>query len=132
MLKISSNIVHLGTFEKTHPLAAKYGVRTIAIQRKDYAGSTRFTDQELDDIRNGRQVFLDQLAVVIGHFLKYVIEGLGIPKVDQDGKGGIALLGWSMGTSTALTIFNDLNVVLPELHDFLIPYLKNLILYGQF
>ena len=124
--------MHLGTFEKIHSFAAKYGVRTVAVQRKDYAGSTRYTDQELDDLRNGRQVFLDQLAVVIGHFLKYVIEGLRIPKVDQDGKGGIALLGWSIGTSTALTIFNDLNVVLPELHDFLAPYLKNLILYGQF
>ncbi len=115
-----------------HPLAAKYDARTIIIQRKDYAGSTRFTDQELDDLNSGRQVFLDQLAVVVANLLKCLIEELDIPKVSQHGKGGIALLGWSFGTSTALTIFKDLNVVLPELHDFLTPYMKNLIFFGQF
>lgn len=115
-----------------HPLAAKYDARTIVIQRKDYSGSTQFTEQELDDLNNGRQAFLDQLAVTVANLLKCLIEELNIPKVSKDGKGGIALLGWSLGTSTALTIFKDLNVVLPELHDFLMPYMKNLIFFGQF
>ncbi|KAK2463258.1 hypothetical protein APHAL10511_004913 [Amanita phalloides] len=117
------------TFDKIHPLASKYGLRTIAIQRKDYAGSTRFTEQELDDLRSGRQTFLDRLAVVVAHLLKHLISELGIPKINQDGKGGVVLLGWSMGTSTAITIFKDLNVVLPELHDFLMPFMKNLVLF---
>ncbi|KAF8630663.1 hypothetical protein AX15_002811 [Amanita polypyramis BW_CC] len=115
------------TFEKVHSSAAKHGLRTVAIQRRHYAGSTRYTEQELDDLKNGRQVFLDRLAASTVHLLKYLVEELKIPKVTHGGKGGIALLGWSMGVSTVMTILDGTKAALPELHEFLTPYLKKII-----
>ncbi|RDB30090.1 hypothetical protein Hypma_013908 [Hypsizygus marmoreus] len=113
--------VHL--HDHAHPL----NLRTVVCNRRDYPGSTRYTDSELDDLRHGRKDFLDRLAIQVGWFLEKFIDEENIPKVGADRKsGGFAILGWSMGTATAMSLFSDQSLIS---YTKLEPYVKDLILY---
>ncbi|KAF8975375.1 hypothetical protein BDQ17DRAFT_1267995 [Cyathus striatus] len=118
------------TFRKLHNFAAAFNIRLIVMTRKDYRGSTPYTDEELEDLNNGRQVFLDQLAVLVAFFTRYVITALEIPKVTSDKRGGgISLLGWSIGISSVLPLFSGCSAVETQLYDEIKDYMKGIILY---
>ncbi|PPQ67321.1 hypothetical protein CVT25_005905 [Psilocybe cyanescens] len=117
-------------FEKLHDLAAKYNLRTIAFQRRGYQGSTEYTDSELDDQYNGRKSCGDRLALELAYFCQHVAEEHHIPLKSKDGKsGGIAILGWSMGAVSAMSIFSDSTNLPSDIHDNLAKYIRNLVLY---
>lgn len=121
-----------GGFEKLHSFAPKHNMRTILLQRRDYPGSTKFTDDELDDLKNGRKSFIDRLAIQLGYFCRHLISDLGIPKVNpKDRSGGITIMGWSFGTATAMALFSDPAIIPNELYKNLERYVKDLVLYGE-
>ncbi|KAF8067693.1 hypothetical protein FPV67DRAFT_1416215 [Lyophyllum atratum] len=118
-------------FEKMHEYAHVNDLRTVIWNRRDYPGSTKYTDAELEDLNEGRKVFLDRLAVQVADFLKQYIEKESIPKISADHKsGGFAIMGWSMGTATAMALFSDPSLISSELYALLEPYVKDLVLYG--
>ncbi|KAF5337615.1 hypothetical protein D9758_014920 [Tetrapyrgos nigripes] len=94
---------------------------------------TLFTDAdaEADDLTNGRRDFLDRNAVLIAHFLKCFIEEESIPTIDEEREGGVALLGWSMGTPTATSFFAHHDLLSSDDYEFLSKYVKNLIVYDS-
>lgn len=117
-----------GSFEKLHGYAHGMNLRTVIWNRRDYAGSTRYTDAELSDLRKGREIFLDRLAVQLGQFLEQFIERVGVPKISGDHKsGGFAIMGWSMGVASAMPLFSKRHLI-P--YDLLESYVKDLIIYG--
>ncbi|KAF8161114.1 hypothetical protein B0H34DRAFT_653831 [Crassisporium funariophilum] len=117
-------------FEKLHRLAWKRNMRTVALQRREYPGSTRYTDIELDDLRNGRKAFTDGLAHLVASFVHYFVETQDIPQMSADGRsGGVAIVGWSLGTVTAMSLFADPEVIPSDLYTVLERYIKDLILY---
>ncbi|KAF8067706.1 hypothetical protein FPV67DRAFT_1415804 [Lyophyllum atratum] len=117
-------------FEKMHEYAHANDLRTVIWNRRDYYGSTKYTDAELEDLNEGRKVFLDRLAVQVADFLKQYIEKESIPKISADHKsGGFAIMGWSMGTATAMPLFSDPSLISSELYTLLEPYVKDLVLY---
>ncbi|KAG6915162.1 hypothetical protein DXG01_012957 [Tephrocybe rancida] len=116
-------------FEKLHDYAHQYNLRIVIWNRRDYPGSTKYSDAEIDDLNNGRKVFLDRLAVQVADFLKQYIEKESIPKISADRKfGGFAIMGWSMGTATAMPLFSDPSLLSPELYSLLEQYVKDLVL----
>ncbi|KAH0581827.1 hypothetical protein J132_09537 [Termitomyces sp. J132] len=116
-------------FEKLHGYAHKCNLRTVIWNRRDYPGSTEYTDAEIDDLNNGRKVFLDRLGIQVADFLKRYIENESVPKVSADRKnGGFAIMGWSMGTATAMPLFSDPSLISSELYVLLEQYVKDLIL----
>jgi len=116
-------------FERLHDYAHRYNLRTVIWNRRDYPGSTKYTDAELDDLNNGRKVFLDRLAIQVADFLKQYIEKESIPKITADRKfGGFAIMGWSMGSATAMPLFSDPSLISPELYTLLEQYVKDLVL----
>ncbi|KAG7447219.1 uncharacterized protein BT62DRAFT_892859 [Guyanagaster necrorhizus] len=118
------------TFEKLHGLAHKANLRTVIWNRRDYPGSTRYSDNELQQLRNGEKTFLDHLAIHMGEFLLQFIEKEAIPKISRDRKlGGFAVLGWSMGATTAMALFADADLLSRAQYDILELYIKDLILY---
>ncbi|KAG6871570.1 hypothetical protein C0995_002970, partial [Termitomyces sp. Mi166 len=40
-------------FEKMHTFAHGYNLRTVIWNRREYPGSTKYTDAEIDDLHNG-------------------------------------------------------------------------------
>ncbi|KAG6830960.1 hypothetical protein H0H92_013672 [Tricholoma furcatifolium] len=117
-------------FEKLHEYAHKCNLRTVIWNRRDYPGSTKYTDAELDDLNSGKRAFLDRLAIQVADFLKQYIEKESVPKINADRtSGGFAIMGWSMGTATAMPLFSDPSLLNLELYSLLEQYVKDLILY---
>jgi pimeloyl-ACP methyl ester carboxylesterase len=83
-------------------IAPKYGVRVIALHRRDYGGSTPFTEAEVAPIEQTTpepaaiDAFMTARAIELANFVQHVIESKAAV-APCDGKGGIALLGWSLG-----------------------------------
>ncbi|KDR72506.1 hypothetical protein GALMADRAFT_252616 [Galerina marginata CBS 339.88] len=117
-------------FEKLHAYAHQRNLRAVIWNRRDYPGSTKYTDAELQDYNEGRKVFLDRLSVQLADFLKQFIGKESVPKINADRKsGGFALMGWSMGSATAMPLFSDPNLISGGLYTILESYVKDLILY---
>ncbi|KAJ7605125.1 Alpha/Beta hydrolase protein [Mycena polygramma] len=117
-------------FIPVHEYASQKNLRVIALNRRDYRGSTKYTDAELEDLAAGRKVFQDRLALQLAWFLKYFIDHEGIPTVSREAKsGGFILMGWSFGTATLLSLFSDPTVIPKALYETIERYLLSIILY---
>ncbi|KAF9523744.1 hypothetical protein CPB83DRAFT_886742 [Crepidotus variabilis] len=126
------------TFETLHDHAATFNLRTIAFQRRDYPGSTPFTDDEITEIQQGSEEYLSKTQNMMIDFIRYVVEKLSIPAIwklsgQEAGKldGGIALLGWSLGSYFPLALFSNPERVTPESRKILGKYLRSLIIYDS-
>ncbi|EEB93610.1 hypothetical protein MPER_07705, partial [Moniliophthora perniciosa FA553] len=116
-------------FEKLHDYAHELNLRVLIWNRRDYPGSTKYTDEELEELNQGKKIFIDRLGAQVADFLKQFIEKEKIPKATPDRKaGGIAVMGWSMGTATAMSLFSDPSIISSELYNHLKEYVKDLIL----
>ncbi|KAJ7139260.1 hypothetical protein C8R44DRAFT_606250 [Mycena epipterygia] len=117
-------------FVRLHEYAHKYNLRTILWNRRDYHGSTKYSDDELADMRAGGKTFQDRLALQTAWFFQHLIENERTPKVTGDRKaGGFILVGWSAGNSATLALFADPAVIPKPLYDSLESYLRSLVLY---
>ncbi|KAJ7474298.1 Alpha/Beta hydrolase protein [Mycena latifolia] len=117
-------------FVRLHEYAHKHNLRTILLNRRGYHGSTIYSDEELADVRAGRKIFQDRLALQIAHFLEHFIEHENTPKAAVDHTaGGFFLMGWSLGNATALSLFADPAIIPKPLYETIKPYLRSLVLY---
>ncbi|KAJ7474271.1 Alpha/Beta hydrolase protein [Mycena latifolia] len=117
-------------FVPLHAHAHKHNLRTILWNRRDYHGSTKYTNEELADLHAGRRIFQDRQALQIAWFLEHFIEHEKTPKVTADRTArGFILLGWSSGCSVVLALFADPSIFPPGLYDTVEPYLRSLVLY---
>ncbi|KZP26746.1 hypothetical protein FIBSPDRAFT_731663 [Athelia psychrophila] len=118
------------TFHKLLPLGAKDNIRLVIVNRRDYPGSTPYTDDNLADLNAGKAVFMERLAAEVAHLLVWFSETHDIPKISADGKkGGFAVMGWSAGAATPLSTFAYPEVVGKEAYAKLEPYYRRLIIY---
>lgn len=121
-----------GSFDKLNPIAYASNVRLILVNRRGYAGSSTYTNEELNDLKADRQVCLEGIAAEIARFLAWLIEQEGIPRVSEDGKnGGLSVMGWSMGAAAALAVLGQPNAISKEVYDRLEPSFRQVILYGN-
>ncbi|KAJ6479495.1 Alpha/Beta hydrolase protein [Mycena vitilis] len=117
-------------FVSLHKYAHQNNLRVVALNRRDYRGSTKYTDAELEDLKAGRKIFLDRLAIQLAWFLQQFVNHEGTPKVSVDRKsGGFVILGWSSGVMTALSLFSDPAAIPQALYETVEPYVKNVVLY---
>ncbi|KAJ7635145.1 Alpha/Beta hydrolase protein [Roridomyces roridus] len=113
-----------------HAHAHKNNLRLIIWNRRDYRGSTKYTDAELEDLKAGRKVFQDRLAMQMAWFLEHFIRNENTPKLSEDRKtGGFILAGWSFGNATLLSLFSDPGVLPKELYEIIEPYVMSFVLY---
>ena len=128
------------TFIRLLPLAPQYNLRIIAINRREYTDSTPLNEDDLSllfssDAEDHKQ-FLRSRGLEIARFLAWVISELRIPAVNPQGEeasgGGLALLGWSLGSITTLAFLRHLPSFPKDLVDKLAPYLKTFIMYGKY
>lgn len=121
------------TFHKLFSLAAASNVRVVALNRRDYAGSTKYTDDNLKDLNAGDKAFMERLGLEVAHFLLWFAEKHNIPKISADRKsGGFAVMGWSMGNATPMALLGYPDVVGKQNYEKLEPYFRKLVLYGMF
>jgi pimeloyl-ACP methyl ester carboxylesterase len=120
-------IMYADSFERLHEYSHSRNLRTVIFNRRDYAGSSKYTDSELEDLNQGKRVFLDRLAVQLAYAVKFFIDS-GIPTISANRKhGGVAIMGWSMGCATAMSLFSDKELIPGALYDELKLYVKDLV-----
>ncbi|KAF7341425.1 Aminodeoxychorismate synthase [Mycena venus] len=117
-------------FVPLHEFAHRNDLRVILWNRRDYRGSTKYTDAELEDLAAGRKVFQDRLAMQLAWFLEHFIKHENTPKISVDhGSGGFILIGWSFGNATTLSLLADPAVLPTALYETIEPYLRSVVLY---
>jgi pimeloyl-ACP methyl ester carboxylesterase len=105
----------------------------IAWNRRDYHGSTKYTDDELAELATGRQVFQERLAFQLASFLENFIKTKDTPKLSSDRKtGGFIIMGWSFGNATTLSLLSNPSAVPKPLYEFIEPYVMSIVIYGLF
>jgi hypothetical protein len=142
-------------FHRLLPIAAATHVRLVTLNRRGYAGSTPFTEEEVaplaptitseDDTASATSrshkvvsaqytTFLQQRGAEMARFLAWFIDHENIPPRSDDtnrASGGIALLGWSLGNATTLSMLAFANSLDPGLMQKLEPYLRKVIIFGK-
>jgi len=100
------------------------------VNRRDYAGSTKYTDDDLKDLNEGNASFMERLGTEVAHLLIWFADTHKVPKVSADRKtGGFSVMGWSMGNATPMALLAYPEFVGREAYAKLEPYFRQLILY---
>ncbi|KAK1235459.1 hypothetical protein PQX77_001311 [Marasmius sp. AFHP31] len=125
-------------FEPLQTQALSSNLRVIALNRRDYPGSTPFSDVELEALHSGNgsraQEFHANLGLHLWLFLKKLIEEEDVPPISTkvpagaQRSGGIVLMGWSLGVAFTLPAFANPKVV-GDNYKLLERYIKALIIY---
>ncbi|KAF7331111.1 AB hydrolase-1 domain-containing protein [Mycena venus] len=107
---IHGHTFHSGTFQRLNPLAQPNSLRIISVNRREYPGSSPYSAQELTAFVEGtdaeRASLLEQQGRDLAMFLDGLISELSIPQT-----GGIALIGWSMGTLFVLALIASIETL---------------------
>jgi hypothetical protein len=107
-------------------------VRLVIVNRRDYSGSSKYTDDEINDLLAGRKSFMERLALQVTYFLQWFIRVHNTPCISSDRKsGGLVIMGWSLGNATSLSFLGHPDVVPQESYQELVPFLKRIIIFGQ-
>ncbi|PAV19509.1 alpha beta-hydrolase [Pyrrhoderma noxium] len=126
---------HASTFSRLLPPSKEKNYRIIALNRRGYAGSTPFSDEELAPLKEKDETlheeYLYKRGLEIAQFLSFLVktERLYPKKTGQD-IGGIILTGWSLGNSTAFAFLAYLDKYPKEVIQTIEPYLKSFFSYG--
>ncbi|CCM05002.1 uncharacterized protein FIBRA_07201 [Fibroporia radiculosa] len=101
-------------FQNIIRLAPKYGIRIVAINRRDYPGSSPLSPEDntiqSDGSDDQKSTFLRTRSIEFGTFISHFVNQHNLPPVSEDGKtGGIALLGWSLGIAFVHAIISSLD-----------------------
>lgn len=78
----------LGSFQRLLPLAAPSNVRLIIVNRRDYSGSSKYSDSDLERLNSGCESFMEQLGLEIAQLLLWITSALKIPKISRDRRSG--------------------------------------------
>ena len=125
-----------GNFRHLLPLARNHNLRVIAVNRRDYVGSTPFSQDELDAINSTdaqrHTEFLKRRGTEIGEFLTQLVKEKNLPPASGDGRsGGLALMGWSLGNVTTLAFLRHLRSYPENVLKTLDQYLRTFFIYGM-
>ncbi|THU90351.1 hypothetical protein K435DRAFT_821187 [Dendrothele bispora CBS 962.96] len=130
LIVLHGTAFHCDSLTHLHTYAHAQNIRTVILNRREYPGSTPYTDAEIDDLVHGRKVFLDRLGTLLGDFLKTFIENETIPEMDMVNRtGGIAIMGWSAGNMTGMSLFSDPDLLDDTIYKLLRKYVRGLVLY---
>ena len=94
------------------PLGAAHNIQLVILNRRDYVGLTKYSEENLKDLVAGDKSFMEHLTLKVKHFLLWFIDTYRIPKITADRKsGGFAVMGWLMGNAMAFSLLGYLDVV---------------------
>ncbi|KAF7368507.1 Aminodeoxychorismate synthase [Mycena venus] len=112
-----------------HQHAHAHNLRIILCNRRDYHGSSPFTDDEIAELHAGKKMFQDRIALQTAWLLEHFIKHENTPRPTDDGKkGGFILMGWSFGCSSVLALLSDPVAIPAQLYQTVEPYLRSFVL----
>jgi len=132
VILIHGAVFHSGSFRRMVPYAAKNNLRFIAVNERDYPGSSPFSSEELAAMSNPDKAeqarALQKQAEEIAEFMVHIIKKYDIPAASSSG-GGLALLGWSLGSLLPLAFLANADKYPPGHTELLGRYLRTVVLH---
>ncbi|OCB85419.1 hypothetical protein A7U60_g7428 [Sanghuangporus baumii] len=127
---------HGQIFRRLLPFALQHYIRLVFISRRDYPGSSAYTDEDLEKINTDsaemNNEFAEARAAEFARFIKTFIEKENIPRASSDWKrGGIVLMAWSSGNAYTLPLLSYADSIPGDTRLFIEPYLRSLILFDM-
>lgn len=120
------------------PFGPKYHLRLIALNMRDYHGSTPYTDEEVADFLNAdvevQTSAVRMFARELAQFLEFVCKRLAIPPIKTGSggpSGGLVCLTWSMSGMGLVSMLGDPATLGDEQKAELSPFLRKVVLYGK-
>ncbi|KAJ3825474.1 Alpha/Beta hydrolase protein [Lentinula raphanica] len=94
-------------FKKVSKIFYDKGFRFVAVNRRNFGGSSPYTPEELKELTGGddekKNAWLRLRGQEFGLFIAKFIQQNNLPPITPDGKsGGAVILGWSAGASLAI------------------------------
>ncbi|OCH85431.1 hypothetical protein OBBRIDRAFT_784860 [Obba rivulosa] len=136
LVMVHGTIYYSQIFTPMFPYAHKYGVRLIAINQRDYPGSTPYTDEEIADLHSedpeAQARMIRDRGIELSEFLLWLIkEGMVNKKVETPSgtAGGMTFLAWSSGNIMGFTFFAHLDELPKDSQDLLAEYLRAVVIY---
>ncbi|EKM50136.1 uncharacterized protein PHACADRAFT_130755 [Phanerochaete carnosa HHB-10118-sp] len=124
------------TFQNLVPYAASSNLRIVRVNLRDYPGSTKFSEEEMDAIKSGDPEIqagaMKAQGQQVAAFLRHFATTYGIPPTTQaDGKlvGGMTLVTWSMSTNLSMSLLAHAGSLPAETREVLGDYLRTIILH---
>ena len=118
-----------GVFKRILPLAGSHSLRVVCLSRREYEGSTPYSTDELKTLRHGSEAeragFLHNEGILIALFVDKLIQSLSLPK-----KGGVTVVGWSLGTLYTIAMRASINDVPDNTKQRLKEYTRGFIVFG--
>ncbi|KAL5492300.1 hypothetical protein ACEPAI_3747 [Sanghuangporus weigelae] len=127
---------HSQIFRRLPPFALQHNIRLVFINRRDYPGSSPYTEGDLKrisaDNAEMNNEFAKARASEFAQFIKTFIEKENIPKASSDWKrGGIVLMAWSSGNAYTLPLLSYADSIPEDTRLFIEPYIRSLILFDM-
>lgn len=124
-----------GIFQRVISIAPSFNLRIVAINRRNYGGSTAFSKEEMSQLRGGtfeqRTSFCVDRGVEIMTFIDKFVNKYNIPPLSSDRRsGGFALLGWSLGSQITCAAISHVDKLSEECQNRLGSRLRALVLHG--
>ena len=120
-------------------LAARYNLRLIVVNMRDYSGSTPYTEAQLGELLKPdvevQAGALRRYGQEIAAFLAFVCKNLDISPTATQGlkkSAGLVLMVWSLSALGFVTMFGDPAVLDENKKTALAPYLRKVILHGRY
>lgn len=123
-------------FGGMHPFATERGMRLVRINLRDYPGSTPLSK----DAPGTAEEIIASMGQELAAFLAWFIEAEHLPEIslttsadgkETDLKGGLSILGWSMGNIPALSLLGNLDKLPTTGRDLLGKYVRSYIMLGR-
>ncbi|PCH43966.1 hypothetical protein WOLCODRAFT_76102 [Wolfiporia cocos MD-104 SS10] len=137
LVLVHGTVAHGAVFLPMFSFAAQYNIRLIALNLRNYPGSTPYSPGELAVIhgsdRRSQALFIRDRGLEIAAFLEWFLRGEHIPPISRAPggavEGGIVLLGWSFGNSMTLSFLANASDLTPTRQNLLGVYLRHVIIY---
>jgi len=129
------NIPSLAVFRRLVPLASQHNLRLIFVNRRDYPGSSPYSDEDLRNVQNvedgeGYERFFKARGSEFAKFTEWIITHESIPKADwENNTGGVFMLAWSAGNAYALPILSYVDLLSETTRSTIEPYFRGFIIF---
>ncbi|CCM02474.1 uncharacterized protein FIBRA_04574 [Fibroporia radiculosa] len=128
-------------FRKMIPFAIANDLRLVLLNLRDYPGSTRYTPEELQQLRSSNRDVQSTAIVTrgleIAEFIRWFIETERIPPISEGSSpgrafsGGFAVLGWSSGNCQTVPLLAHGDKVPAETRRLFNNYFRTFIFYDM-
>ncbi|KAF8067712.1 hypothetical protein FPV67DRAFT_1669601 [Lyophyllum atratum] len=119
---------HAGVFQRLLPLAKDRNLRFICVNRREYNGTSSYTDKELAAIQSGSDSERVEVLQLQGELLATLVGSL-IETLELPDAGGGALVGWSMGNIFLFTVLTAIDRLKPDLKSRLRSFIKAVVVW---